>query len=185
MMTEIAPILLHGRLFPTAIPIGTDEMLCTVNGETRSVAWLFANADTATSVTLYNLPRLTNLPNLDAATNVYLDKLPGITSLPNLDAATEVLLKNLPGITSLPYLNAATYVWLNNLPGLTSAYAGEDSRKYKFFVIRMRNEWRIIAGCRNFSFDEARKHWGPEGESDRPDCLALVEKLIASVQVAA
>jgi len=36
---------------------------------------------------------------------------------------------------------------------------------------------RIRAGCRDFTVAEARAHWGPGGASDRPDCLALVEKL--------
>ena len=166
-------------------PIGADEMLCTINGETRSVAWLFANADTATYVWLFDLPGITHLPNMDAATEVWLDNLPDLTGLPSLNAATEVTLYNLPGLTNLPNLDAATNVYLDTLPGITVPYAGMDSRGCQFFVIRMRNEWRIIAGCRNFSFDEARKHWGPGGTSDRPDCLALVEKLIASVQVVA
>ena len=55
--------------------------------------------------------------------------------------------------------------------------AGVDVRGYWFAAIRQGGEWRIRAGCRDFSVEEALSHWGPGGESDRPDCLALVEKI--------
>lgn len=54
-------------------------------------------------------------------------------------------------------------------------YAGDDSRGYSFLHMGK----GVRAGCRNFTFAQARKHWGSGGESDRPDCLALVEKIIA------
>ena len=55
--------------------------------------------------------------------------------------------------------------------------AGVDVRGYWFAAIRQGGEWRIRAGCRDFSVKEALSHWGPGGKSDRPDCLALVEKI--------
>lgn len=93
-------------------------------------------------------------------------------------AATDVRVDNCPGLTVLPDLPAATVVWVDNCPGLT---AGKDSRGYAFLAARIRNQWRILAGCRNFSIDEARKHWGPGGRSDRPDCLALVQVLASAI----
>src|SRR5947199_2100342 len=58
-------------------------------------------------------------------------------------------------------------------------FAGVDSRGYTFEGITVRGQWRVIAGCQNKSIAEARAHWGPGGNSDRPDCLALVEKIAA------
>ncbi len=60
-------------------------------------------------------------------------------------------------------------------------FGGIDARGYVFDAIKSKGEWRIIAGCRNLSIDEARHHWGPGGPSDRPDCLALVEQLAAAI----
>jgi len=132
----------------------------------------------ATEVWLCNLPGVTVLPELPAATEVGLYNLPGVTVLPELPAATEVGLYNLPGVTVLPELPAATEVGLYNLPGIS---AGKDSRGYWFVPAKIKGEWRIIAGCRNLSIDAARKHWGPGGVSDRPDCLKLVERCVAMI----
>lgn len=96
----------------------------------------------------------------------------------NAAAATDVWVINNPGLTALPELPNATYVWVENNPGLT---AGKDSRGYEFHGVNICGQWRVVAGCRNFSLDEARKHWGPGGYSDRADCLALVEKIAAAV----
>jgi hypothetical protein len=85
-------------------------------------------------------------------------------------------------LTELPALPAATVVWVENCAGLgPQHFAGEDSRGYKFHGVKIRGQWRIIAGCRNLSLSEARKHWGPGGDSDRPDCLALVESIANAV----
>ena len=59
--------------------------------------------------------------------------------------------------------------------------AGIDSRGYVFEGILIRDQWRVIAGCRNYSIDDAREHWGPGGESDRSDCLSFVDKIAAFV----
>ena len=95
----------------------------------------------------------------------------------NPSAATVVRVDNCPGLAVLPELPAATVVRVDNCPGL----AAKDSRGYSFAIAKIRGQWRIIAGCQNFSFEDARRHWGRDGASDRPDCLALVEKLITSV----
>ena len=72
---------------------------------------------------------------------------------------------------------AATDVWVENCPGLTPG--GKDSRGYQFIGVKIRGQWRIIAGCRNFSLADARSHWGRDGLRGRPDCLALVELIAA------
>jgi hypothetical protein len=101
-----------------------------------------------------------------------------IAAIKNPATAATVRLDNCPGVTALPDLPAATTVWLDNCPGVS---AGKDSRGYWFAPVKARGRWRIIAGCRNYSIAEARAHWGPSGESDRPDCLALVEKCVAMI----
>ncbi|MDE2021202.1 MAG: hypothetical protein KGJ13_12775, partial [Patescibacteria group bacterium] len=56
-------------------------------------------------------------------------------------------------------------------------FVGIDSRGYVFEGVKVRGQWRVMAGCRNQSIPNARKHWGAGGHSDRPDCLAFVEKI--------
>lgn len=81
-------------------------------------------------------------------------------------------------------LPAATDVLVDNCPGLTAVIvkAGADKRGYSFAGVCYGGRWRITAGCRNFSLADARKHWGAGGESDRPDCLALVEKIASEIE---
>jgi hypothetical protein len=62
---------------------------------------------------------------------------------------------------------------------------GADSRGYYFAGMLVNGEWRIRAGCRDFSIDQARRHWGSGGQSDRPDCLALVEKIVTAIEACA
>ena len=50
----------------------------------------------ALKVEVYNLPRVTAIPDLPAATEVCLYNLPLVTAIPDLPAATEVSLYNLP-----------------------------------------------------------------------------------------
>ena len=97
------------------------------------------------------------------------------------EAATDVRVYNCPGLTALPELPAATYVLVDNCPGLL-VRAGKDRRGYEFTALKLRGQWRIMAGCRNFSLPDARRHWGHGGASDRPECLALVEKLAAEIE---
>ena len=99
------------------------------------------------------------------------------TVIADPNAATDVRVDNCPGLTALPELPAATDVWVKNCPGLTALNAGEDSRGYQFVAISMRGEWRIIAGCRNYSLAEAREHW-----RSNPECAALVERLAAELE---
>jgi hypothetical protein len=134
-------------------------------------------------VRVLNCAGLTALPELPAATYVRVLNCAGLTALPELPAATSVWVENCAGLTALPELPAATSVWVLNCAGLgIQHFAGEDRRGYKFYGVKIRDQWRVLAGCRNLSLSAARAHWGPGGESDRPDCLALVEKIAAAIR---
>ena len=61
--------------------------------------------------------------------------------------------------------------------------AGADSRGYWFSAVKQNGAWRIRAGCRNFSVAAALAHWGSGGQSDNPECLALVKKIVAEIDV--
>jgi hypothetical protein len=61
--------------------------------------------------------------------------------------------------------------------------AGSDRRGYFFAAVRQDGKWRIRAGCRDFLAETALSHWGSGGQSDRPDCLALVKKIVAEIDV--
>ena len=58
-------------------------------------------------------------------------------------------------------------------------YVGDDARGYCFWADLKRS--RVRAGCRNFTPGEALAHWGRGGESDRPDCLALAQRVIIAL----
>jgi len=99
----------------------------------------------------------------------------------NPSAATDVWVDNCAGLTQLPDLPAATDVWVDNCAGLTDYIdGGENPRGYKVFGTKIRGQWRIMAGCRNFSPEDARKHWG-SGARKHAGCLAVAEKVIAEI----
>ena len=105
----------------------------------------------------------------------------GCTALTELraDAATIVYASGCTALTELK-ADAAEYVDASGCTALTGYEifdAGTDARGYAFSAIKLRGEWRIIAGCRNFNLKQARHHWGLNGDNYRPDCLVLVEKL--------
>jgi hypothetical protein len=60
--------------------------------------------------------------------------------------------------------------------------AGADSRGYWFAAVLTANGWRVRAGCRDYPIETALKHWRSGGQSDRADCLALVENLAAQIK---
>lgn len=92
---------------------------------------------------------------------------------------TKVYARDCTSLTSLD-LPAATYVYAGGCTSLDGAiFAGKDERNYDFVGLRLRGEWRVLAGCRNFSPEDARFHWGSNSRSANPECLALAEKLIA------
>ena len=59
---------------------------------------------------------------------------------------------------------------------------GTDSRGYNFYGVKMRNGWRIIAGCRNLSLTEALYHWGSSSPRANAECLAIVEKICLEIE---
>ena len=61
--------------------------------------------------------------------------------------------------------------------------AGADFRGYWFSAVKQTGNWRVRAGCRDFSVADALAHWGSGGQSDNPKCLALVEHLVAEIAV--
>jgi hypothetical protein len=116
------------------------------------------------------------------ATTVYVS---GCTALTEL-AAPEATTVYVSGCTALTELAAPKAITVDAcgctaLTGYEHFYAGSDSRGYVFSAIKLHGSWRFIAGCRNFTREEALHHWGPGGRSNRPDCLALVHKLIAQI----
>jgi hypothetical protein len=108
----------------------------------------------------------------------YLDAY-GCTALTSIDAPVVKTL-DAHGCTALTSIDAPVVktLYASGCTALTGGsvwYAGDDSRGYSFAGVGK----RVLAGCRNFTLPKARKHWGPGGLSDRPDCLALVEKIAA------
>ena len=90
------------------------------------------------------------------------------------------------GCTALTEINApkAFRIYATGCTSLTGMiHGGKDSRGYHFFGFPQSGKYRIFAGCRNLTPEEALAHWGPGGPSDRPDCLALVQKIIAEIKM--
>jgi len=156
-----------------------------------AAAYVFANgctaltslsAPAATRVDASGCAALTSL-DVPAATIVDASDCTALTSL-SVPAATYVYARGCTALTSLD-VPAATAVYARGCTALTSAtpdapfYAGADSRGYGFLGLTTELGRRVFAGCRNFTLAQACAHWGPEGESNRPDCLALVEKIAA------
>ena len=84
------------------------------------------------------------------------------------------------GLTALPRgLTVAGSLYLSGCTGLDRYCVGRDARDYAFYGVPMRDGAHVVAGCRNFTAAQALAHWGPGGESDRPDCLALARQAIA------
>lgn len=55
------------------------------------------------------------------------------------------------------------------------------NRRYVLYVIPEASDGpRFIAGCRNFSIDEALAHWGPNSPRSQPDYVAAIEQWIAT-----
>ena len=83
----------------------------------------------------------------------------------------------LPALTSI-----GGWAYLRGYGHLSSwiGYVGDDARGYSFWADLLHG--RVRGGCRNFTPAEALAHWGPGGESDRPNCLALAKKAIALIE---
>ena len=131
-----------------------DKIFIYVNSKRVSLAAFMAmDKSTINSIDASGCTALTEL-KADAAKTVYAS---GCTALTELKAAPDAKID-----TKTDY-----------------CFAGVDSRGYAFEGIIVRDQWRVMAGCHNFSIEDARKHWGPGGHSDRKDCLSFVEKIAA------
>jgi hypothetical protein len=131
------------------------------------------NASGCTSLTEINAPN---------AESIYAS---GCTSLTELHAPVAEHIYA-TGCTALVKLHApvARSIYASGCTSLTGMiHGGMDSRGYHFFGLPLGGEYRIFAGCRNFTLEEALAHWGPGGPSDRPNCLALVQKIIAEIKM--
>ena len=65
-----------------------------------------------------------------------------------------------------------------NLSGAKNAIdLGDDPRGYRFIAVAHADGWRIKAGCRWFTVDEALAHW-----ANNPDALARVRIASSSVR---
>ena len=67
-------------------------------------------------------------------------------------------------------------LYLNDCPAGESLSVGMDSRGYRFYRVPMADGIHVVAGCRNFTANEAREHWAQGTE-----CRALAEKCLTGV----
>ena len=75
---------------------------------------------------------------------------------------------------------AATSVSVRECPALAVGkwfYAGTDDRGLGFLGNFQTSVPHVWAESHKFTIPKALSHWGPGGESDRPDCFALVKKI--------
>ena len=147
------------------VPPQTDKTKILVDGKYVSLSKLAEIANDARIVDARDCTGLTALPDLTNAEYVDVSGCTGLTALPDLPNARTVDARGCTGGARDPFFRYLC--------------AGCDSRGYLFEAMRISRQWRVVAGCRNFNFEDARSHWGKGGKSDRQDCLALVEKLIA------
>ena len=134
------------------------------------------------SLSLSGCTGLTALPDdLTVAGRLVLTGCTGLTTLPpGLTVRGSLDLTGCTALTTLPPgLTVRGWLSLRGCTGLDRYCVGRDKRNYAFFGIPMRDGPHVVAGCRNFTGAQALAHWGPRGESDRPDCLALAQKAIA------
>ena len=105
----------------------------------------------------------------------------GLTTLPpGLTVRGWLDLSGCTALTALPDgLSVGGSLYMRGCTGLDRYCAGTDTCGYAFYGMPMRDGPHVVAGCRNFTGEEALAHWGPGGQSNRPDCLALAQKAIA------
>ena len=108
----------------------------------------------------------------------------GLTALPDgLSVGGWLDLTGCMGLTALPPgLTVGASIDLRGCTGLDHYCVGRDARGYAFYGIPMRDGPHVVAGCHNFTAAQALAHWGPGGESDRPDCLALAKQAIVLIE---
>ena len=145
----------------------------------RTGASLPAGLTVSGALYLSGCPGLTALPaGLTVSESLYLAGCTGLTALPaGLTVGGSLDLSGCTGLTTLPDgLTVGGWLDLTGCTGLTNVIrGGADARGYEFYGYRdAKRGFRVIAGCRNFSPNEARAHW-PEGS----ECRALAEGVIA------
>ena len=93
-----------------------------------------------------------------------------------LSVGGSLYLDGCTALTSLPEgLSVGASIDLHGCTALTNIIrGGTDRRGYAFYGAHLRNGWRVLAGCRNFSAAQARRHWRKGKE-----CRALAEEVIA------
>ena len=124
------------------------------------------------------LEEFQNTSGLTVKGDINLACCTGLTSLPgNLTVEGPLNLTGCTGLTSLPdNLTVWGGLYLGGCPGLTNIYrGGNDRRGYRFYGVKLKNGYRVIAGCRNFGAEGARRHW-----VENPECLALAKDVIAN-----
>jgi hypothetical protein len=108
------------------------------------------------------------------------------TTLDTLDTGIEILPADLTVQGALyvattireipPGLMVTERVCINtHQPHLQHHRLGMDDRGYVFWAIPMRDGLHICAGCRNFTVEQARAHWGRTGHSQ---ALGFVEEAV-------
>ena len=125
-----------------------------------------------------DLPALTSIGG-NACLEGYLHALPALATIGGW-ADLRGYQHALPALTSI-----GRWAILEGFQGALPPWlidGGKDSRGYYFTGMLVAGKWRIRAGCRDFSLEKAREHWGACGASNRPDCLALVEKIAAEIE---
>ena len=148
-----------------------DAIGCTALTELR--------ADAAKTVYAIGCTALTEL-RADAAEAVYANGCTALTEL-RADAAKTVYASGCTALTELR-ADAAKTVYASGCTALRShkiIHGGTDKRGYGFSAINLRGAWRIVAGCRNFTPEQAIAHWSSPGKS--AECLALAKELIAKI----
>ena len=66
-----------------------------------------------------------------------------------------------------------------NLSWCIPLYA-DTPRKFVLYALpEVKGGPRFIAGCWNFTLEEALTHWGPESQTSQPEYIAAIEKYLA------
>jgi uncharacterized protein YjbI with pentapeptide repeats len=66
-----------------------------------------------------------------------------------------------------------------NLTGRTPLFA-DTSRLFVLYVMpEVKDGPRFVAGCRNFTLDKARAHWGAHSDRARPQYIEAIEAFVA------
>ena len=130
------------------------------------------------SLELGGCTALASLPDgLSVGASLFLNGCTALTSLPEgLSVGRSLDLRGCTALTSLPEgLSVGASIDLHGCTALTNIIrGGTDKRGYAFYGAHLRKGWRVLAGCRNFSAAQARRHWLAGSE-----CRALAEQVIA------